>query len=235
LKPHIAFQILLVAASAGWLSRFTGCAAHPAISPIPLKAGQTYSGITLSAETIVPVFVYRKGISDDSDFGVRIGLPFYGSGLDYSRVVFRHKRFFDILNVGFSLTPNSCFDMTYYTVRLLPVKPKNSYYTAFRIMYIPSGITDQRSVRVGFLGGLNFASLWGLEVGYFHDFDKGQPIEYLLSPQPHNESRYPAVTDFGFPSEHSRLVGLTCQLNLSTRIFSNLKDKPHKTTQKKTK
>jgi len=196
-----------------------GCAAHPTISPIPLKKGEVYTGVTLSMENVLPMFVYRKGLSEKSDFGVRVGIPLYGTGIDYSRVVYSRKNAYDILNFAFSITPNSSFDMTYYTVKRLPAKPQNSYYTGFRAMIIPHGINDQRSVRVGFLMGLNFSRKVGIEIGYCHDLDRGQPIEYLFSPKVHNDPKYPAVTEYGFPTENSRLVGLSFQLSFSTKVF----------------
>lgn len=200
-----------------------GCASHPTISPIPLKEGETYSAVTFSVENILPVFVYRKGLSDISDIGFRIGLPIYGTGIDYSRTVFQSGEFYDIINFGFSLTPNSNIDMTYYSVRTFPKKPGNAFYTGFRAMYIPNGINGKESMRVGALAGLRINNKVGVELGYFHDLDKGQPIEKIFSMKPENDSRYPAITDFGLPSEHSRLVGLSLQVSLSTSIFQKKK------------
>ncbi len=197
-----------------------GCAAHPTISPVPLKRGETYTGITFSVENVFPVFVYRKGLSDISDVGFRVGLPIYGSGVDYSRIVFQRGDIYDVINIGFSWTPNSNLDLTYYTVRTFPKKPGNAFYTGFRGMYIPNGISDRESVRVGMLVGISIEEKWGLELGFFHDFDKGQPIEYLFNLEPKNDPRYPAVTDYGLPSENSRLVGLSLQLSLNTKVFS---------------
>ncbi len=209
--PLVAFLFLL------------GCAAHPTISPVPLKRGETYTGITFSVENAFPVFVYRKGLSDISDVGFRVGLPIYGSGVDYSRIVFQRGNNFDIVNIGFSWTPNSNLDLTYYTVKTFPRKPGNALYTGLRGMYIPNGISDRESIRVGMLVGISIEKKWGLELGYFHDFDKGQPIEYLFDPEPKNA----AVTDYGLPSENSRLVGLSLQLSLNTKIFSK-KDRSDK-------
>ncbi|MBN2600923.1 MAG: hypothetical protein JXR87_02900 [Candidatus Marinimicrobia bacterium] len=200
-----------------------GCAAHPTISPVPLKEDETRTSITFSFENILPVFVYRKGLSDVSDFGIRVGLPIYGSGIDYSRTVFQRGDFNDIINFAYSLTPNSSFDMTYYSVRTFPIKPGNAFYTGFRAMYIPKGINGNESIRVGALLGLMISNKVGIEMGYFHDLDKGQPIEKIVSMQPENDPRYPAITDFGFPSENSRLVGLSLQVSLSTSIFQKKK------------
>ncbi|MBN2244769.1 MAG: hypothetical protein JW755_02885 [Candidatus Aminicenantes bacterium] len=195
-----------------------GCASHPTISPIPLKKGESFSAITFSLENVLPVYVYRKGLSELSDVGFRVGLPISGSGIDYSRTVFQRRDSRDIINFGFSLTPNSSIDMTYYSIRTFPKKPGNAFYTGFRAMYIPHGINDRESLRVGALGGLRINKV-GLELGYFHDLDKGQPIEKIFSLEPENDPRYPAKTDFGFPSENSRLVGLSLQVSLSTTIF----------------
>ena len=191
-----------------------GCAAHPTISPIPLKPGESYTGVTFSIENVFPVFVYRRGLTDITDIGFRIGLPIYGTGIDYSRVVFQRGNFYDVLNFAFSWTPNSNIDMTYYTVRTFPKKPGNAIYSGFRGMYIPRGISGSESFRIGLLVGLRIEKKWGIEIGYFHDFDRGQPLEELFNMDPKNDQRYLAVTDFGFPSEHSRLVGLSLQFSL---------------------
>jgi len=210
------------------------CATHPTISPIPLKTDQVYTGVTISAENVVPVFVYRKGLSEKSDFGIRIGLPLYGTGIDYSRLIFDRGRFFDVVNFSYSLNPNANLDVTYYSIRTLPAKPKNALYNGFRIMWIPHGILKGSSIRVGFLGGVSIAQKVSVEVGYFHDFDRSQPIEYLFSLKPKNPARYPATTEYGFPSEYSRLTGLSFQVALSTKIFEKkpAKSKPVKKTGK---
>lgn len=206
-----------------------GCATHPTIAPIPLKTDEVYTGLTFSIENIAPVFVYRRGLSDKSDFGVRVGLPIYGTGIDYSRVIYARGDFKDIVNVAYSLNPNANLDLTYYSVRTFPKKPKNAFYTGFRIMYIPRGISGGKSVRFGFLTGMMFGKNILVELGYFHDFDKGQPIEKLFAWQPANEARYPGTTEYGFPSEYSRLVGFSCQVSLNTQMFvKKAKAKPKK-------
>lgn len=196
-----------------------GCATHPTIAPVPLKTDEVYTGLTFSLENVAPIFVYRRGLSDKSDFGVRIGLPVYGTGLDYSRIIYTRGEFKDIVNIAYSLNPNANLDLTYYSVRTFPKKPGNAFYTGFRIMYIPRGIMGGRSTRFGFLAGTQFNKNVLVELGYFHDFDKGQPIEKLFAWQPANEARYPATTEYGFPSEYSRLVGLSCQISLNTQMF----------------
>lgn len=208
-------QFLLLAIGL-WIS---ACATHPTISPIPLKPGETYTALTFSVENVVPVFVYRRGVSEKSDVGFRVGLPVYGTGIDYSYMLFKRGDISDVVNLSYSLNPNSNLDLTYYSVRSFPAKPGNAFYTGFRVMYIPRGITGGNSIRVGVLGGLSISQKVGLEIGYFHDFDKGQPIEYIYVLEPKNPARYPATTEYGFPTEYSRLTGLSCQLSLSTKIF----------------
>ena len=197
-----------------------GCTAHPTISPIPLQKDESYTGITLSAENVFPMFVYRKGLSEKSDVGVRIGIPFYGTGVDYSRLLYQRGNYYDILNVSFSYSPNSNFDMTYYTVRKFRKWKNKAFYTGVRGMYIPHGINGNQSLRFGFLAGFCSGNKWGFEFGYFHDLDRGQPIESLLSWHPKNDEKYPATTEFGYPTENSRLMGLSFQVYLSTKIFS---------------
>ncbi len=203
-----------------------GCAAHPTISPQPLAPGESLSGIAFSVENVCPVFVYRQGITPKSDLGLRIGIPFYGSGIDYSYWVYQRGNFSDILNFGFSLSPNSNFDMTYYSLRVSPRKEGRSFYSGFRVMYIPQGINGHQSFRAGFLGGIYFSENFGLEAGYFHDFDKGQPIENLLAKKPADDLPYPVITEFGFPTENSRLVGLSVKVFLNSKIFTKKAWKP---------
>ncbi len=199
----------------------SACASHPTISPIPLNKGESCKGVTLSAENVFPVFVYRKGLSDKSDVGIRLGIPFYGTGVDYSRIVFERDDIRDIINFGVSFSPNSNFDMTYYTVRQFPRFKKFAYYTGFRGMFIPKGINKNKSIRAGFLAGFSISGKWGVEAGYFHDFERGQPLEKIFLKESRNDERYPAVTDYGFPTENSRLTGLSFQLFINSNIFRN--------------
>jgi len=225
------YKQLLLLAIGLWLS---ACATHPTVGPVPLKPGETYTGLTFSVENIAPVFVYRRGVSERSDIGFRVGLPVYGTGVDYSYQIFKRGDILDVVNFSFALNSNSNLDMTYYSVRTFPKKPGNAFYTGFRVMYIPRGLTGGNSIRVGVLGGLSISKKVGLELGYFHDFDKGQPIEYILNPDPQNPARYPAMTEYGFPTEYSRLTGLSLQLSLSTKIFEKkpAKAKPVKKSAK---
>ena len=53
------------------------CAGHSTISPNPLKKGQSYQAITYSFESVLPVYTYRKGITDKIDIGMRVGSVSY--------------------------------------------------------------------------------------------------------------------------------------------------------------
>ena len=67
-----------------------------------------------SLENIFPYLWYRKGISNRSDIGFRVGLPIYGSGFDYSRRLYEKENKWDMLNLAWSLNPNYNYDVTYY-------------------------------------------------------------------------------------------------------------------------
>ena len=66
---------------------FSACATHPTVSPVPLKAGESYWGYTLSTENVLPLIFMRKGLTDHWDLGLRVGMPIYGSGIDISRLL----------------------------------------------------------------------------------------------------------------------------------------------------
>ena len=93
---------------------FTGCASHPVINPHLPEAGKSKKGYALSVENVAPYMWYRRGISDKSEIGFRIGLPIYGTGIDYSRVVFHKENKWDLVNLAWSLNPNYNIDATYY-------------------------------------------------------------------------------------------------------------------------
>jgi len=171
-----------------------GCASHAVISPEPIRKGEFVSGISWSMENIFPVVFYRRGLSSRVDIGFRVGLPVYGTGLDLTYTVYSYGLRREFINIAYSLSSNSSFDFTYYSLRYFKGRAGvRTFYKGFRIMYIPSGISHERSFRFGFLGGIS----------------KGQPFEFILSQKPKNPG---AITDFGFPGEHSRLVGMSFSL-----------------------
>ena len=98
------------------------CASHPVINPHLPEPGITKRGYAISVENVAPFLWYRVGISEKSEFGLRLGLPIYGSGLDYSRVVYNRDNKWDMINLAWSLNPNSNFDFTYYKFRTKKVK-----------------------------------------------------------------------------------------------------------------
>lgn len=77
-----------------------GCASHPTVADHTLKKGEKYYGYTLSLENVFPVVFYRFGLTDFSDVGLRLGIPIYGSGIDYSRVLYEKERRRDVLNLA---------------------------------------------------------------------------------------------------------------------------------------
>ena len=51
------------------LLTFMGCTSHPVISPDPLDVGETYHGMAVSVENVVPQYVFRAGVSPRMDVG----------------------------------------------------------------------------------------------------------------------------------------------------------------------
>lgn len=198
------------------------CAAHPTIADRTLKQGETFYGYTLSLENVFPVLFYRYGLTDISDVGFRLGLPIYGSGIDYSRVLFESDRKRDVLNLGWSLTPNSNLDFTYYKFSYGKKQPGNSRYWGLRGMYIPNGLNGGQSVRLGILFGMYRKGRIGFEMGYFHDF-ASMPITQIFTGSwdennpawKERYSQFPHVSEGGIPTEHSRITGLSLRLTIS--------------------
>ncbi len=91
-----------------------GCASHPRVATKRMEVGEVEYGYAFSIENIFPYLWYRKGVSERSDVGFRVGLPIYGSGVDYSRLLYEKENKWDMLNIGWSLNPNSNYDVTYY-------------------------------------------------------------------------------------------------------------------------
>ena len=203
-----------------------GCASHPRVATKRMEVGEVEYGYAFSIENIFPYLWYRKGISDRSDIGFRVGLPIYGSGLDYSRLLYEKENKWDMLNIGWSLNPNSNYDVTYYKFKHGKNKKNkqnpSSTWMGLRFMYIPNGISDKTSSRIGLLFGRNSGKKISFELGYYHDFSS-MPIGDIFSLKYKPEGRFvelPHTTKFGFPSENSRIVGLSLQLffNLSNNI-----------------
>ena len=199
-----------------------GCASHPRVGSQRMVEGDIEYGYAFSVENVLPYLWYRKGISNRSDIGIRVGLPIYGSGLDYSRLLYEKENKWDMLNLAWSLNPNYNYDFTYYKFRQRQNKKtgalQGTAWTGIRFMYIPKGISDITSSRIGFLFGGKPGSKLSYEIGYYHDFSS-MPISNIFSSSYVPEGRFtefPHTTKFGIPSENSRMTGFSLQ------VFFNL-------------
>ena len=200
----------------------SGCASHPRVGSQRMAEGDVEYGYAFSVENVFPYLWYRKGISKRSDIGVRVGLPIYGSGLDYSRLLYEKENKWDMLNLAWSLNPNYNFDFTYYKFRQRQNKKTGELggtaWTGIRFMHIPKGISGKTSTRIGILFGGKPGSKLSYEVGYFHDFSS-MPISWLFKSDYEATGRFsefPHTTEFGLPSENSRITGFSLQ------VFFNL-------------
>ena len=200
----------------------SGCASHTRVSSQRMAEGDVEYGYAFSVENVFPYLWYRKGISKRSDIGVRVGLPIYGSGLDYSRLLYEKENKWDILNLAWSLNPNYNFDFTYYKFSQRKNKKTGALggtaWTGIRFMHIPEGINNKTSTRIGILFGGKPGSKLSYEVGYFHDFSS-MPISWLFKSDYEATGRFsefPHTTEFGLPSENSRITGFSLQ------VFFNL-------------
>ena len=198
---------------------FYSCASHPIVNPHLPEAGKVKKGYALSVENIAPFLWYRVGVSDKSEIGFRFGLPIYGSGVDYSRLLYKKKNKWDMFNLAWSLNPNYNVDATYYKFKTKKTDTDflKSRWLGFRMMSIQKGITGGTSNRFGFLFGIQSNPRWGLELGYFHD-PSSIPITDIFNPKwdpftDQNHDRYSKkpIKDksSGLPSEFSRMTGLS--------------------------
>ena len=198
------------------------CASHPVVNPHMPKAGKVKKGYAISIENVAPFLWYRVGISDKSELGVRVGLPIYGSGVDYSRVLYKKKNKWDMLNLAWSLNPNYNLDATYYKFKTKKTDADflKSRWLGFRMMSIQKGITGGTSNRFGFLYGIQSSPRWGMEFGYFHD-SSSMPITDIFSSNwdPFSRENYDRYSkkpirdeSSGLPSEFSRMTGLSFSL-----------------------
>ena len=200
----------------------SGCASHPKVSSQRMAEGDIEYGYAFSVENVLPYLWYRKGISKRSDIGVRVGLPIYGSGLDYSRLLYEKEHKWDILNLAWNVNPNFNYDFTYYKFKQRYNKKTDvlggTAWTGIRFMHIPEGINNKTSSRIGILFGGKPGSKLSYEVGYFHDFSS-MPISWLFKSDYEATGRFsefPHTTEFGLPSENSRITGFSLQ------VFFNL-------------
>ena len=86
-----------------------GCSSHPPVLPqIPVK-GETNTGFSFSAENLIPVIWWRHGLNKYTDIGLKIGIPWSGTGIDINRVLKKRDRRWEVLNLAYSVSPNSSF------------------------------------------------------------------------------------------------------------------------------
>ncbi|MDP6340000.1 MAG: hypothetical protein QF842_06725 [Candidatus Marinimicrobia bacterium] len=158
-------------------------------------------------------------MTDKSEIGIRLGLPIYGSGIDYSRVLYQKDNKWDMINLAWSVNPNFNIDATYYKFKTKKSDEGflKSRWWGLRGMVIRNGITNHASNRLGILLGFQSNPRWGMEFGYFHD-PTSMPITELFNPRwdPTGKDASPRFADkpmkdsaTGFPSEYSRLTGLS--------------------------
>ncbi|MEE9163072.1 MAG: hypothetical protein V3U35_08915 [Candidatus Neomarinimicrobiota bacterium] len=217
----------------------SACATHPTISPVPLKKGETYFGYSLSTENVMPIVFLRRGLTDVWDLGLRVGMPIYGSGVDISRLLVDRENRSDVLNLAYGLNPNHNIDLTYYRVTRKTKTSARTNLTRRRLRYIGlrgmvilSGIGGGRSTRFGILVGgapavtgddpehLPRFHRFQWEIGYYHDFNS-MPLRAVFDLTPFDDQHdlwekdfadYPHLTSAGFPSEHSRLTGISLRI-----------------------
>ncbi len=176
------------------------CTSHAVISPEPLKPDESYTGVVLSAENMIPQFVYRKGLGEKMDGGIRIGMqPVHGSGVDATITLRDEGSRLHTMNFAATYAEQSSFEATYYNVsrkdrtktvrrdgkvfKQTEVDVFNYGYLGLRYAYIPKGFWGDNVHLFGFLYGMNFRKSWGVEMGYFHDFS-GRTVESELGFNP---------------------------------------------------
>ncbi len=202
----------------------TGCSTHPTIPVTRLEKGDVKAGYSFSLENVFPYYYYQFGVSDRTSLGLRIGLPIYGTGIDWNRVLFEKDNKWDLMSLSWSLNHNPNFDFTYYKIssRTAPNGKTVAYWIGFRGMYIPSGISENMSTRVGLVLGTTLSKKLSLELGYCHDFSAmpiGQIFNFKWDPDSDEfVSQYgdkDPVSPSGMPSEYSRLTGISLKFSLA--------------------
>ena len=215
IKPLSLFLLLLALC-------FHSCASHPVVNPHLPEAGKTKRGYAVSLENVAPFLWYRVGISDKSELGLRLGLPIYGSGIDYSRLLYKKNNKWDMLNLSWSVNPNYNMDATYYKFKTKKTDTEflKSRWIGLRMMSIQKGIVGHTSNRFGLLFGFQRNPRWGMEIGYFHDPTSIPFTEIFntkwdpISEQNRDRFSKKPVTDkdSGFPSEFSRVTGISLSI-----------------------
>ncbi len=191
-----------------------------------MEKGETQRGFAFSLENVLPYYYHRYALTDESNVGLRVGIPIVGSGLDYSRTLYSKENKWDVLNVAWSYNPNYNIDATYYKFYQGKEKEGKSpfvFWWGLRGMYIPKGVSGGTSARMGVLIGFQPWEKSGFELGYFHD-SNSMPFSSVFNPtwrwdSEDNVSRYgdtPHISDSGLPSEYSRWTGLSLRFYITT-------------------
>lgn len=185
----------------GLLGLLAACTSHSVVTPEPLKPNESFQGVALSAENVVPQFVFRKGLNERMDVGLRLGMfAFKGSGVDMTMLLRDEGSRLHTLNLGATYAEQSNFGATYYNVsrkdrsktvrrdgKVFKQTENNIFnygYVGLRYVYIPKGFWGDKVHLFGALYGMNFKKSWGAEIGYFHDFSGRTPVsEYGFKPK----------------------------------------------------
>ena len=106
-------------------------------------------GFSFSVENVIPVIWWRHALNNYTDVGFKVGIPISGTGIDINRVLMKKNRRWDILNLAYSISPNSSLDLTYYMFKVHKKEelsflkpPLKTRWRALRLMIVPNGIYD---------------------------------------------------------------------------------------------
>ena len=206
------FRLKIYQLSLPVLLLLISCTSHSVISPEPLKPDESYHGVVLSTENLVPQFIYRKGLGERVDGGIRLGLlPIHGSGVDVTTILRDEGKRLHTMNFAATYAEQSSFETTYYNVsrkersktvrregKVFKQTEQNIFnygYLGLRYVYIPQGFWGDNLHLFGMLYGLNFRKSWGVELGYFHNF-----------------SGVALVSEYGFNPKYAPLTGLSMRI-----------------------
>ncbi len=176
----------------GTLVLLAGCTSHPVVSPDPLKPGESYQGVLISVENVVPQLVYRRGLTPRMDAGFRLGLiPIHGSGADLSLLIRDEGKRVHTLNFAGTYAEQPSFEFSYINAKRMERSKKvrregkvykqtengvfNYGYFGLRYAYLPRSFFYESQHLFGFVWGRNFKKEWGFELGYLQDFSSAQP------------------------------------------------------------
>ena len=75
-------------------------------------------GFSFSVENVMPTIWWRYGLNNYTDIGFKLGIPISGTGIDINRLLMKKERRWDMLNLAYSISPNSSLDLTYYMFKV---------------------------------------------------------------------------------------------------------------------